>query len=123
MAGKPTTTIRLIPCADQGLIELVVRHGLVELPLPVTEPPASKLAARWLWGFCKQRPVRLMVGKGGERWIVTRNPAGLIEYASIEEALRFVERESRSANPDRLTTLSKRQENLFRWIQEQINNR
>lgn len=93
-------TFDLQPITPEGLIELRARHGFIDIDLPAIDPATpngGQTVARWLAEIVATGvELKLYVDKGGERWLVTRDGAGLLRYAKVEAIMQHMEREARA---------------------------
>lgn len=101
---NPTTQdprpLRLTPYTDAGMIEVIARHGLTEVPVPVvdlTDDAEGQTVARWLAHLASPNgggyKVRLMFDMTGAVWLFLRDGVGLITGGNVDATVRRMRRD------------------------------
>lgn len=115
--------LSLSPATEADLLALVVRHGLVDVPTPGyvdNRPRAEQTVARWFETLAEDRTLCMMVDKSGDRWLITRDRTGMIEYAKIEGILRHMEREKAAGTVVGGETREQKRGRFQDWLKSQL---
>lgn len=92
--------LRLEPHTDEGLVQLIARHALVELDLSADNADnhdQDGTMKRWLDHLRSPQGgshrVRLWVDQGGQYWMALRRPDGLVLAGCVQGVVRSMRRE------------------------------
>lgn len=118
MPQQTQRTFQLHPVTEEDLVELRVRHGLVELPIPEVTGHGPETVARWFASLRDQHGLtcRYYTGKGGTRWLLARDGVGMYHYARIDVVLASMEREATTGALVGGPTAQQRQDRLAAWL-------
>lgn len=93
-------TFPLQPTTEAGPASLIGMHRLQEVDVPKPDPALPEIEQvipLWLAKLAKSYDLRMFIDKGGARWLLLRDSAGLISYARIEGQIRFLLTEAGAA--------------------------